>query len=44
MKVEHHFRDEKGDWWQAEISEDDSLPVLCPPGVEIFLADIYRDL
>lgn len=43
-KVERHFRDESGDWWQAGIAGDDSLPVPCPSGAELSLPDIYRDL
>lgn len=39
--VEHHFRDEDGDW-RNEIFEEGSLTLQCPPGATLALDDVYR--
>lgn len=42
-KVERHFRDENDEWWKAEITEEGSFTVPCPPNARLSLADIYEN-
>ncbi|MGH3086545.1 MAG: Uma2 family endonuclease [Rubrobacteraceae bacterium] len=41
--VEHHFRDESGEW-QNEILEMTSIPLACPPDTILAFEDIYRGI
>lgn len=41
--VECHFRDGNGRW-QTEIVEQGSIPVPCPPGAQLSLAEVYEGL
>lgn len=43
-RVERHWRDEGGTWQRAEHTEEESFPVLCPPGAELSLGEIYEGL
>lgn len=42
--IEHHFRDEGGEWRRDDIVEKDSFSVPCPPGARLMLNDVYRGL
>jgi Uma2 family endonuclease len=42
--VERYFRDRNGEWNRAELTGEGSLPVPCPPGAELSLAEIYEGL
>lgn len=41
-RVERHWRDEQGVWWQADLVGEGSVPVPCPEGIELTLAEIYE--
>lgn len=43
-RVERHWRDEQGSWWQAEILGEGSVLVPCPEKIELTLAEIYEGL
>ena len=44
LRVECHWRDEAGRWWQAEaVGPEGVVPVPCPE-VELTLAQIYEGL
>lgn len=44
QRIEHHFRDESGEWWQVEHTKDREIEVPCPPGVHLALPELYRYL
>lgn len=41
--VEHHFRDESGDW-RNNIVEEGNVPLDCPPDTLLAFEDIYRGM
>jgi Uma2 family endonuclease len=41
--IERHFRDEGGRW-QTELVGEGSVPVPCPPGAGLSLAEVYEGL
>lgn len=43
LRVERHWRDEEGVWWQADLVGEGRVPVPCPK-TELTLADIYEGL
>lgn len=44
MRVERHWRDETGQWWQAEaVGPEGIVPIPCPE-VELTLSRIYEGL
>ncbi|AHY47674.1 Uncharacterized protein conserved in cyanobacteria [Rubrobacter radiotolerans] len=42
--IERHFRDESGEWRRADLTEEGSFPVPCPPGAALSLAEVYEGL
>jgi Uma2 family endonuclease len=47
--IEHHFREESGEWWRTEYvpgkdGGDAEISVTCPPGASLSLADVYGGL
>jgi Uma2 family endonuclease len=40
--VEHHFRDETGDWRRNNLVEDGNISLDYPPDTLLSFADIYR--
>ncbi len=42
-RVERHWRDEEGVWWQADLVGEGRVSVPCPE-TELTLADIYEGL
>lgn len=43
MRVERHWRDEEGVWWQVELVGEGRIPIPCPE-TELTLAEIYEGL
>lgn len=43
-RVERHWRDETGAWRRGEHTEEERVPLLCPAGAELSLAEIYLGL
>ena len=43
VRVRRHYRDENGQWFDAEVGGDGNVPFPCPE-VQLRLADIYRGL
>ncbi len=43
-RAERHFRDGNDEWWRAELTEEGSFAVPCPPGAGLSLTDIYEGL
>ena len=43
MRVERHWRDVEGAWWQAELVGEGSFPVPCPE-TRLSLAEVYEGL
>jgi Uma2 family endonuclease len=41
--VERYFRDEGGEWHKADLVEEGTIPVPCPPDTELTLAEIYEE-
>ncbi len=42
-RVERHWRDESGEWFQGEAIEDNVIPIPCPE-TRLSLDDIYEGL
>lgn len=42
-RVERHWRDEHGEWFQGEATDDNVVPVPCPE-TKLPLAEIYESL
>jgi Uma2 family endonuclease len=42
--VERHFRDAEGVWRKADLLDEGSFPVPCPPGVRLSLDEVYEGL
>jgi Uma2 family endonuclease len=42
-RVERHWRDEEGQWWQADLVGDGAVPVPCPE-TRLSVAEIYEGL
>lgn len=42
--IERHFRDESGEWRRADLTEEGSFPVPCPPGAALSLTEVYEGL
>lgn len=43
-KVERYWRDERSQWWHAEVAGEGTISLLCPPEAELTLADVYEGL
>lgn len=41
-RVERHYRDEDGEWQLEVLAEKGALPVPCPPGAMLSLAEVYE--
>ena len=42
-KVERHWRDDEGLWWQAELTGEGTIPIPGPE-TSLSLAEVYEDL
>jgi Uma2 family endonuclease len=44
MRVERHWCDEAGQWWQAEVTRPEGVVPLSCPQTELALTQIYEGL